>query len=64
MCLISCGQVQFQSYKSLQCWLYQCCEGDIPEVSKLYKFFDTVVIRHMANSIITKTPAYEQAEWG
>ena len=53
-----------QAYKSLQCWLYQCCEGDIPEVSKLYTFFDTVVVRHMASSIITKTPAYEQAEWG
>ena len=53
-----------QAYKSLQCWLYQCCEGDIPEVSKLYKFFDTVVLQHLANSIITTTPEYDQAEWG
>ena len=53
-----------QAYKSLQCWLYQCNEGDIPEVSKLYKFFDTVVLRHIANAIIIQTPEYDQAEWG
>ena len=53
-----------QAYKSVQCWLYQCCEGDIPDASKLYTFFDTVVVRHIANSIITTTPAYEQAAWG
>jgi hypothetical protein len=53
-----------QAYKSLQCWLYQCCEGNIPEASKLYTFFDTVVVQHIANSIITNTPEYEQAEWG
>jgi hypothetical protein len=53
-----------QAYKSMQCWLYQCCEGEIPETSKLFTFFDTVVVQHIANSIITKTPAYEQAEWG
>jgi hypothetical protein len=53
-----------QAYKSLQCWLYQCCEGDIPDASKLYTFFDTVVVGHIANCIITQIPAYEQAEWG
>jgi hypothetical protein len=58
----SCSDIQ--AYKSLRCWLYQCCEGDIPEVSKLYTFFDTVVVRHIASSIITTTPAYEEAEWG
>jgi hypothetical protein len=52
-----------QAYKSLQCWLYQCCEGDIPTASKLYTFFDTVVLQHIAGSIITKTPEYERAEW-
>lgn len=53
-----------QAYKSLQCWLYQCCEGEIPAGSKFYKFFDTVVVGHIANTIITNTSAYEQAEWG
>ena len=53
-----------QAYKSLRCWLYQCYEGNIPKASKLYTFFDTVVVPHIANSIITKTPEYDQAEWG
>ncbi len=53
-----------QAYKAMQCWLYQCCEGKIPEESKLYKFFDDVVIKHAANLIITSMPAYENAEWG
>src|SRR5260370_36524860 len=26
-----------QVFKSLQCWMYQCCEGDVPETN-LYKF--------------------------
>jgi hypothetical protein len=59
---VSCPAIQ--AYKSVQCWLYQCCEGDIPEVSKLYTFFDTVVLQQIANSIITTTPEYDQAEWG
>jgi hypothetical protein len=59
---VSCRDIQ--AYKSLQCWLYQCCEGDIPNDSKLYTFFDTVVSQHIAGSIIRKTPEYERAEWG
>jgi hypothetical protein len=31
-----------QVLKSLQCWLYQCCEGDVPH-TKLYQFFEGVV---------------------
>jgi hypothetical protein len=53
-----------QAYKSLHCWQYQCSEGEIPEESKLYRFFDEVVLQHMADSIIMATPEYEQAEWG
>ena len=53
-----------QAYKSLQCWHYQCCEGDIPKESKLYTFFEEIVLKHIADSIIMKTPEYEQAEWG
>ena len=30
-----------QVLKSLQCWHYQCCEGDVPETN-LYKFFEEV----------------------
>ena len=28
-----------QVLKSLRCWLYQCCEGDVPE-TELYQLFD------------------------
>ncbi len=53
-----------QAYKALKCWLYQCCEGEIPEESKLYKFFDEIVRRHITDSILTKTPEYDKADWG
>jgi hypothetical protein len=59
---VPCSRVQ--AYKSLKCWLYQCCEGDIPEASKLYRFFDTVVLLHIANAILVTSPEYAQAEWG
>jgi len=32
MSTVPCAPVQ--AYKALQCWLYQCAEGDIPEKSK------------------------------
>src|SRR5919202_909207 len=43
---IPCTKIQ--AFKALQCWLYQCAEGNIPEVSKLYKFFDNMVIHQWA----------------
>jgi hypothetical protein len=30
-----------QVFKSLQCWLYQCCEGNVPE-TKLYNPNDEI----------------------
>jgi hypothetical protein len=59
---VACSAIQ--AYKSLRCWHYQCCEGDIPKASKLYKFFDTVVLKHIADSIVMKTLEYDRAEWG
>lgn len=53
-----------QAYKALRCWLYQCREGEIPEESKLYKFFDEIVVGYIAKSIITSTLEYRKAEWG
>ena len=53
-----------QAYKALRCWIYQCCEGEIPEQSKLYKFFDEIVSQHLAHWIITSVPEYDRAEWG
>jgi len=51
-----------QAIKSLQCWLYQCMEGNVPE-SKLYHFFDEVVLRRLMTRVIDRTPEYDQAEW-
>lgn len=51
-----------QVYKSLNCWLYQCCEGDVPE-RPLYKAFREVE-RVIAAGIITNLPQYDAAQWG
>ncbi len=48
--------------KSLQCWLYQCNEGDVPK-SNLYKFFDEVE-NCLALKIVMALPEYQQATWG
>ena len=53
-----------QAFKALQCWLYQCMEGEIPETSKLYHFFDKVVVPDWAELLVMRTPDYDQAEWG
>ena len=51
-----------QVLKSLQCWHYQCCEGDVPE-SNLYKFF-VEVENHLALKIVMDLPEYNKAAWG
>ena len=50
-------------FKALQCWLYQCCEGDIPETSKLYQFFREIE-NYLARKIVSNLPEYDNAEWG
>lgn len=52
-----------QVYKSLQCYLYQCCEGEIPETSNLYKALQRAC-GNMAHCIVSRLPEYEQAAWG
>jgi hypothetical protein len=52
-----------QVLKSLQCWLYQCCEGNVPE-TKLYGLFDEDVRVYLMSKIIHSLPEYEEAEWG
>lgn len=49
--------------KALQCWLYQCSEGDVPEVSPLYKMM-TEFSHLLAMEIVQNLPAYEAANWG
>ena len=50
------------AYKALQCWLYQCAEGNVTE-TKLYKAFREIQAT-MADSIIYHIPEYESAPWG
>jgi hypothetical protein len=50
-----------QVLKSLQCWMYQCCEGDVPK-TKLYQFFEEVE-RHLALKIVMNLPEYDKAKW-
>ena len=51
-----------QVLKSLQCWHYQCSEGDVPE-TKLYQFFEEVE-HHLALKIVMSLPEYDKAVWG
>jgi len=54
------SEVQF--FKSLQCFLYQCCEGNVDE-KPLYKALDA--IRDLlAPSINQDSTEYDAAEWG
>jgi len=51
-----------QVYKSVQCFVYQCSEGDVVK-SKLYQ--DFVKLEHrLAAEIISNTPEYNKAVWG
>jgi hypothetical protein len=52
-----------QVLKSLQCWLYQCDEGDVP-TTELYGLLDTDVQLYLMTKIITQLPEYEEAYWG
>lgn len=49
-------------YKSLTCYLYQCCEGEVPE-SDLYKAIDNIA-NTIAKYIVSDLPEYELAVWG
>lgn len=50
-----------QVLKSLQCWLYQCSEGDVPEMP-LYKAFAQLA-GEIAIGIVGRMDAYDRAEW-
>ena len=51
-----------QVLKSLQCWMYQCSEGDVPQTT-LYQFFAEVE-SYLAVHIVMDLPEYDQAKWG
>jgi hypothetical protein len=48
--------------KLLQCWHYQCSEGDVPE-TPLYQLMGRV-IGEIALGIVCQTEAYDRAPWG
>jgi hypothetical protein len=52
-----------QVLKSLQCWLYQCTEGEVVK-NPLYKFFQGIAQPHLMSSIICDLSEYRTAEWG
>ena len=51
-----------QAYKSLGCFLYQCCEGDIPGKSDLYRMFDEIK-NELAHTIVHNLSEYNEAKW-
>jgi hypothetical protein len=53
----------YQLYKSVQCLTYQCCEGNIPETSQLYRDLETFC-DIIARKIVSLSPKYDSAEWG
>jgi len=54
---------EIQVLKSMQCWLYQCAEGDVPN-DPLYRYFEEVVAPRLMYKIINRMPEYDRAEWG
>lgn len=50
-----------QALKSLQCWVYQCSEGNVPD-RPLYGAFRELE-RIIACAIVNRLPAYEMAAW-
>ena len=51
-----------QAYKALECWLYQCTEGDVWE-SPLYELIKKIA-NSLAHRIAENTPEYKKARWG
>lgn len=50
-----------QAYKSLQCLVYQCSEGNVPN-NPLYKMLEELE-NAMARQIVYDLPAYDEAKW-
>jgi len=58
---LECVVNRIQAFKSLQCWHYQCSEGDIDQ-NNLYQIMERVQ-GHMAEMIVTRLPAYDSLAW-
>lgn len=48
--------------KQIQCLLYQCSEGDVPETG-LFRALEKIA-GEMCFSIVSRSSAYERAPWG
>jgi len=62
-----CGNAEAKPFhqvvKSLDCWLYQCTEGNVPQTSKLYKAM--VDIRDLlCRCYVISSREYKAAKWG
>lgn len=51
-----------EHYKAMQCFLYQCSEGNIPESSLFQAVDDAAGL--LARRIVEQSAAYEDAPWG
>ena len=49
-------------YKTVQCYLYQCCEGSIPS-QDLYQEMEKYLSR-IGKYIVESLPEYDEADWG
>jgi len=49
------------AFKAIQCWFYQCSEGDATK-DPLYLAFEDV-LRRLAVHIVNNLPAYDKAPW-
>lgn len=54
---------KIQVLKTLQCWLYQCAEGNVVR-KKLFRFFDEAVKMYLMSRVIYELPEYDEAKWG
>lgn len=57
-----CQSNKIQVFKSIDCYLYQCDEGNVSN-NELYKFLSWYR-SHLANLIVRSLVLYEKAEWG
>ncbi len=59
---IECNYSRINALKSLQCWIYQCSEGDCDQ-SDFYKMFNDIQLA-WCKEIIRAIPEYDKADWG
>jgi len=51
------------AYNAINCWIYQCSEGNVPMTSQLFKTVSKISDA-LAHRIALKTPEVQKARWG